>query len=119
MYNTIEYFLTKYKTNNTKIKEILLVLSPDVDSWKIIKNAILESELIVSVSYIFDVPMLPEKNIDSVIDLVNIDKLLIQYYSFMNNPFLINIANKHFSPIYRVAAFVLDLIETLYLERNK
>ena len=119
MHNTIEYFLTEYKTSNKTIEGALKELLPNNESWKVIKNSILESELITSISYMLEVPVLSEKNILLPTNIVDVDNNIKNYYNIMNNSFLIDIATNHFSPIYRVGAFALDIIETMNKERNK
>jgi hypothetical protein len=92
----------------TQIKDLFLV---DATAYKVLINTLLDTEVKAFVTHLVDYKLEPyTSDIQTSLDIVALDQQLARFTGCIPIPELQNIAMNHFSPIWRVAAFVAGYI---------
>lgn len=107
----IHFLLEDFDNIPESFKVVRSYLIRDADSIKLINNIILTTPLTAYISSITDTPIRSYFNINSNLDILELDRSLKTLSKYvMNITTLSDVMNNHYNPIWRVAAFIINFI---------
>lgn len=107
MLQYFEFLLTSLSINDPVLTQIRNLCLVDATAYKVLLNTVIDTEVKAFVVHLIDYKLEPyASEITTTLDIVTLDQNLTRFSEYISVPELKNIAIKHFSPIWRVAAFV-------------
>jgi hypothetical protein len=107
MLDYFKFLLTSPLVKTPVLKQIQDLFLVDETAYKVLINTLLDTEVEAFVAHLSDHKLeLYTSEMDTALDVATLDQNLSKFSGYIATPELRNIAVRHFSPIWRVAAFV-------------
>jgi len=114
MLDYFKFLLEKENLYSGNLENIRKILNKP-DSYKILINALLDTELKSYIQNLVDYPLSEYTSINSEFSITYADKELVRYRSEIKDTVLREISISHYNPIWRVTGFFCHFL----IESNK